>query len=148
MNQQQQQQNTMDLMQSQVELLIDLSSSILDSALRMKNIVQPRQSYWHDVMTSPEEIVERRHAALKRYRGKYYGVGVEDEVFQAEVEQKQQEKKLDLPVGSYYTVYPRSRLEFELKNGIIKEEELDTQPAEDEIDVDEQSPVKKRQKLV
>jgi len=74
-------QNTMELMQSQVELLIDLSSSILDSALRMKNIVQPRQNYWHDVMTSPEEIYERRHAAMKRYREKYFDTGVEDKVF-------------------------------------------------------------------
>ena len=146
---------TMELMESQVELMIDLSSSILDSALRMRNILEPRQNYWNDVMTTPEEINERRHEALQRYRAKYFDAGVEAEVFRAEVDQKQeqqqqeQEQKSELSVESWHTVYPKRRLEFELQHGIIKEEELDvTPPVEDEIDLyTELQPPNKRQKL-
>jgi len=145
-------QNTMELMESQVELLIDLSTSILDSALRMRNIVQPGQNYWHDVMRTPEEICERRHDALKRYRAKYFDTGDVAEVLRDAVDQKQeqQEQKPELPVESWYTVYPKRRMEFELTHGIIKEEELDvTPPVEDEIDLyTELQPPNKRQKLV
>jgi len=146
-----QRQYTMELMESQVALLIDLSSSILDSALRMRNIVEPRQNYWNDVMTTPEEISERRHEALQRYRAKYFDAGVEAEVFRAEVDQKQQqqEQKSELSVESWHTVYPKRRLEFELQHGVIKEEELDvTPPVEDVIDMyTELQPPNKRQKL-
>ena len=143
----------MELMESQVELLIDLSSSILDSALRMRNILEPRQNYWNDVMTTPEEILERRHEALKRYRAKYFDAGVEAEVFRPEVDHKQeqqQEQKSELSIESWHTVYPKRRLEFELAHGIIKEEEeLDvTPPVEDVIDMyTELQPPNKRQKL-
>jgi len=143
----------MELMESQVELLIDLSSSILDSSLRMRNILEPRQNYWNDVMTTPEEILERRHEALKRYRAKYFDAGVEAEVFRPEVDHKQepqqQEQKSELSIESWHTVYPKRRLEFELAHNIIKEEELDvTPPVEDVIDMyTELQPPNKRQKL-
>jgi len=51
-----------------VDKLIELSSGILKTALRMKDIVQPRPSYWHGVMTSPKEIYERLQVALEHYR--------------------------------------------------------------------------------
>jgi len=148
-------QYTMELMESQVELLIDLSSSILDSSLRMRNILEPKQNYWNDVMTTPEEISERRHEALQRYRAKYFDAGVEAEVFRSDVDQKreqqqeQQEQKSELSTESWHTVYPKRRLEFELEHGIIKEEELDlTPPVEDVIDLyTELQPPNKRQKL-
>jgi len=148
----------MEIMQSQVELLIDCSSSILDTALRMQNILEPRYSYWNDVMTAPEEIFRRRQDALKRYRAKYVDAGVEAEVLQAEVDQKQQEQqqqqeqKPEWCIESWHTVYPKRRLEFELNHDISKEEELGMMPpVEDEIDTDEQQqqqqPPKKLQKL-
>jgi len=106
-------------------------------------------------MTAPEEILRRRRTALIRYRAKYDDdAGVDADVFRAEVDQKQekqeQEKKRELPIESWHTVYPKGRLKFELNHGIIKEEELDvTPPVEDEIDMDEQQPPpKKRLKLV
>ena len=142
----------MEIMQSQVELLIDCSSSILDTALRMQNILEPRYSYWNDVMTAPEEIFRRRQDALKRYRAKYVDAGVEAEVDQKQQEQQQQqEQKPEWSIESWHTVYPKRRLEFELNHDIIKEEELDMMPpVEDEIDMDEQQqqqPLEKRQKL-
>jgi len=135
----------MELMQSQVELLIDCSSSILDNALRMRNILEQRYSYWNDALTTPEEILRRRQDALIRYRAKYGGV--DTDVHRAEVHQKQQEQ---LPIESWHTLYPKRRLEFEMEHGLIKDEELYvTPPVEDVIDMDTQGePLEKRQKLV
>jgi len=130
-------------MNDTVEMLIDLATTILDTALHMKEIIQLKWNYWHGVMTSPREIYERRQEALKvlkRHREMYeLEHGGYDEVdcgMRCKNGEKQQQQQ-NLPIESYYTVYPTQRLEYEWMHNITEEEESDgLSPAEDEIDID------------
>ena len=152
----------MSLLQEQVKKLVDLSSNLLDMAICMQDIVEPRKNYWHGVFMSPEEVQARRTAALARFRQKYEVERGDDALFQAgygDIDRglkrcrngEKQQQQQDLPVESYYTVYPARRMEEERLNGVVEETDSGyvslAEEEEDQIDIDELPPPDKRQKL-
>ena len=150
----------MSLLQEQVKKLVDLTSNLLDTAISMQDIVEPRKNYWHGVFTSPEEVQARRTAALARFRQKYEVERGDDALFQAgyaDIDRglkrcrngEKQQQQQDLPVESYYTVYPARRMEERL-NGVVEETDsgyVSLAEEEDQIDIDELPPPDKCQKL-
>jgi len=151
----------MSLLQEQVKKLVDLSSNLLDMAISMQDIVEPRKNYWHGVFMSPEEVQARRTAALARFRQKYEVECGDDALFQAgyadivrglkRCRNGEKQQQQDLPVESYYTVYPARRMEEERLNGVVEETDSGyvslAEEEEDQIDIDELPPPDKRQKL-
>ena len=105
----------MDHLQCAIEQLINLSSALLDAAIRLKDLAKPKLDPWLQVQPSMQEIYERWLAALEYYRQQYEGQYGDNEVFQGsetaedEIDAAKSEnfQQQQMPVESYYTLRPK-----------------------------------------
>ena len=108
----------MNELQQTVDKLINLSSTLLDTAVHLNQLLQKPDSwycfvpqYFHPTM---KEIYEQRLAALERYRQQYEQEYGDSEVFESgedEIDASKfenpnlhtQQKQQQMPIESYYT---------------------------------------------
>ena len=96
----------MDRLHCAVDEIINLSSALLNATVRLKNlIIELKPNSWQYIQPSLQEIYERRHASLERYRQQYELENGDDATFQSgedEIDSKSEQKQ-QMPIETYYT---------------------------------------------
>jgi len=102
----------MEQLHCTVDEVIKLSSSLLNAAVRLKDLIielSPNPNSWQCIQSSLQEIHERRQASLERYRQQYeleHGNDADaDAASQSgedEIDSKSEQKQ-QMPIETYYT---------------------------------------------
>jgi len=114
-----------DIQNALLYKVIDLSLSLVECLLRLRNILEPKPEYWSEFIEPYlREMEEQRKDVLERYRQKYGREDGDDEVFcdvQEELDRmecddeqwqrRQQESRH--PIESHNAVHCRRQLEYD-----------------------------------
>jgi len=100
----------MEQLHCTVDEVIKLASSLLNAAVRVKDLIielSPNPNSWQCIQSSLQEIHERRQASLERYRQQYEleNGNNADAVFESgedEIDSKSEQKQ-QMPIETYYT---------------------------------------------
>jgi len=117
--------NDVDIQNTLLHKVIDLSLSLVEGLLRLRNILEPKPEYWSEfIELHLREMEERKKDVLERYRQKYGQEYGDDEVFrnvQEELDctecddeqrrERQQESRH--PIESRNAVHCRRQLEYD-----------------------------------
>jgi len=78
-----------DLQHALLHKVIDLSLSLVEGLLHLRNILEPKLEYWIEfVEPFLREMEERKKDVLERYRQKYVRQDVDDEVCRRQVQEE------------------------------------------------------------
>jgi len=78
-----------DLQHALLHKVIDLSLSLVEGLLHLRNILEPKPEYWIEfVEPFLREMEERKKDVLERYRQKYGSQDVDDEACRLQVQEE------------------------------------------------------------
>jgi len=81
--------NDSDVQHALLHKVIDLSLSLVDCLLHLRNILEPKPKYWIEfVEPFLREMEERKKDVLERYRQKYGRQDVDDEASRRQVQEE------------------------------------------------------------